>query len=131
MLSIFHLTMTLPSHVVYLNAYQLSITSRTRPGNRELQSVDSRYPVVGGFADVSMLEITDGQSSGHPLSEGRIQRGDVVCHHFWKAQGPAGKGQYFCVGWIKSQDCKEGRNPRTDGLDCGFHFNADQVRRGT
>ncbi|KZV64476.1 hypothetical protein PENSPDRAFT_669040 [Peniophora sp. CONT] len=45
------------------------------------------------------------------------------------AQGPGNKGQYFCTGWVRKNDCKQGRDPKSDGLDCGFHFDKDQVRR--
>lgn len=120
--------MSCMDHNVYLNAYLSCLVMRTRPCNRKMRCVDCRYPVVGGLADVSPRDIAERARSGDPMSPARVEKGDVVCHHGWKAQGPAIHGQYFCVGWVRQDDCKTGRNPKSDGLDCGFRLDLAGVQ---
>ena len=115
-------------HDTYLNAYAEDIRRRTKACNRDMLNVDRRWPVRGGYAYLSQLEIETRQRDKNPFSAEQIARGVIVCNHLWKAQGPGSEGQYFCTGWIKYQSCVQGRNAK-DGLDCGFRFTADEVSR--
>lgn len=115
------------AHDIYLNAYLQRILARARPSNRPMQCVNPRYPVVGGWANLDAEEIAELERAGRPLSKDRIDKGDVLCNHGWKAQGPAKDRQFFCAGWVRQGDCKPGRDPKADGLDCGFHFDAAQA----
>ncbi|VDC03720.1 unnamed protein product [Peniophora sp. CBMAI 1063] len=118
-------------HDIYLNVYGFTLASRMREYelDSKKRTAASPWPVVGGFADVSTEEISERRADGHPLLDTAIVQGNVVCNHWWKAQGPAKEGQYFCVGWLRSSDCKAGRDPKLDKLDCGFRFDAGQVER--
>lgn len=115
------------AHNLYLNAYLLSIILRLRPSS-DLRCVDSALPVVGGFANLAPEDIAALKAVGPPVAERAIAKGQIICNHLWKAQGPANEGQYFCVGWVNKMACKSGRNPKLDKLDCGFHFTAEQVK---
>ncbi|VDB85051.1 unnamed protein product [Peniophora sp. CBMAI 1063] len=115
------------AHNMYLNAYQLSILSRLLPFF-DIRCVESTLPVVGGFAKLSAEEIAAAKAIGLPIADDVINKGEIVCNHLWKAQGPGNEGQFFCVGWIRRSDCKFDRNPKVDKLDCGFRFTAEQVK---
>ncbi|VDB96585.1 unnamed protein product [Peniophora sp. CBMAI 1063] len=119
------------NHDMYLNVYGIALGSRMRKYtlSEDKRTAASPYPVVGGIADVPSEDISKGEASGYPLLDTVIVKGDVVCNHWWKAQGPANQGQYFCVGWVRNSDCRSGRDPRIDKLDCGFRFSASQFER--
>ncbi|VDB99018.1 unnamed protein product [Peniophora sp. CBMAI 1063] len=115
------------AHNMFLNSYQLSILARLLPFF-DIGCVESTWPVVGGFAKLSPEEIAAAKAIGLPIANDAINKGEIICNHLWKAQGPASDGQFFCVGWIRKSDCKSDRNPKVDKLDCGFHFTAEQVK---